>query len=137
RTYYRKHGLESLSGAHEGPGKLESQWLSMQLHIKYLLALEDSERTRSVCLKYVRTWLPYFYPRRGDLFEKAKEMGAFLGGRLEPPRSSWKYACPQRTLGSAMADKAQFRYNRFKRSLVKCADRAFFWLEGDGRPSRR
>src|ERR1041385_4898111 len=124
KTYYRKHGLESLSSAHESPGKLESQWLSMQLHIKYLLALENSERTRGVCLKYMRTWLPYFYPRRPDLFQQATQTAAFLGVRLEAPRSSWKYACIQRTLGPAAAERAQSRYNRFKKSLARSTDQA-------------
>ena len=58
---------------------------SMQLHIRYLRSLEDSERVRVACITYLQNWLPFFYPNRPDLVKEAEEMAVSLGGALDPP----------------------------------------------------
>ena len=123
--YYRKKGPGSLSSLDGMPGKLESQWLSMRLHIGYLRGLEDSPRTRSGCVKYLQNWLPYFYPRRLDLFEEIQKLAIELGGEVKPPPLSWKYALTEKMLGVPKADKLQLAYNGLKHSCLSTAERVW------------
>src|SRR5205809_2560123 len=88
KTYYRKAAGDSLGSFNGAAGKLESLLLSMQLHVKYLLAIENSARTRASCMKYLQNWLPYFYPRRVDLLKDLQKIAASLGGELKTPRVS-------------------------------------------------
>jgi glycosyltransferase involved in cell wall biosynthesis len=128
KTYYRKAAGDSLGSFNGAAGKLESLLLSMQLHVKYLLAIENSARTRASCMKYLQNWLPYFYPRRVDLLKDLQKIAASLGGELKTPRVSWKYSCIQNVFGPAAADNARWGYNRVKKSLLRSGDRALCWL---------
>jgi len=65
---------------------------SMHLHIGYLRSMEDSDRARATCVKYLQTWLINFYPERLDIVEQMEKMATELGGQLKPPRLSWKYS---------------------------------------------
>jgi len=49
--------------------KLESLFLSMKLHVSYLLSKEDSERTRRACISYIHWWASEFFPYRLDLVQ--------------------------------------------------------------------
>jgi glycosyltransferase involved in cell wall biosynthesis len=51
RSYYRFSGFGSISYIGRSAKKIESYYLSMQLHMGYLRSLEDSERTRRACLQ--------------------------------------------------------------------------------------
>ena len=50
KVYYRFSGSKSVSYIGGSDRKRDAQWLSMKMHIDYLRSLEDSERTRVVCL---------------------------------------------------------------------------------------
>jgi glycosyltransferase involved in cell wall biosynthesis len=115
RVYYRAHPTASLSYLGNSPTKIGAQWLSMQLHIKYLRSLEDSERTRDACVKYLQRWLMYFYAERPDLLCEVEKCASDLGGELEPPRLSWKYAWIKSVFGWRTAVRAQdwFRARRW------------------------
>ena len=71
KVYYRTMGSNRLSNITHSPQKQEAQFLSLQLHIKYLLSLEDSMRTRTACLTLLQTWLYAFYPQRLNLVADA------------------------------------------------------------------
>jgi len=60
---------------------VEALFFSMQLHIGYLRSLEDSERVRAVCVKFLQDSLPWFYPDRLDIVKQAEQLAATLGGR--------------------------------------------------------
>lgn len=60
--YYRIGNLGSISNIRSDRA-LNSLLISIHLCFNYLLSLEDSERTRKACLKYLEKWLPYFYQR--------------------------------------------------------------------------
>jgi len=64
----------------------------MQLHNKYLRSLENSERTRLACLKYLQRGLIYFHAERPDLLREVEKWAKDLDGGLPVPRLSWKYA---------------------------------------------
>jgi glycosyltransferase involved in cell wall biosynthesis len=136
KTYYRTSGFSSLSKVDGSAKKLESQFLSMQLHIGYLRSLEESPRVYAACLYYLNTWLPYFYPERMDIVEQARELARSLGGGTLPiPLLSWKYAWLRALFGWSAAKRAQFRYNHAKFAWKKFWDNMFFQLEGRKGPS--
>src|SRR5208283_714905 len=80
KVYYRASGSSSLSYIGRSDKKRDAQWVSMQLHIRYLRSLEDSERVRRACVQYLQNWLIFFYPERLDIFEQAQAMAKELGG---------------------------------------------------------
>src|SRR5438876_3952961 len=67
RVLYRIPGYNRLSYIGRSDRKKAAQLVSMQLHIRYLRSLEDSDRVRAACVNYLQTWLPEFHPERPDL----------------------------------------------------------------------
>ncbi len=129
KVYYRRSGAGSLSNVGRTNKKLESQFLSMQLHIHYLRSLKDDAATRSACLKYLQTWLVYFYPDRLDIAQQLEAMAAECGGKLEAPKFPWKYAWIQGMFGWEAARQAQVFVPRLKLSVKRSWDRALFRWE--------
>lgn len=129
RVFYRAAGFGSLSSFGRSGSQLESQFRSIQLHIAHLRSLEDSERVRRACLTFLQRWLIYFYPERLDLVRHLEALAETLGGRLEVPRLSWKYAWIQRVLGWRVAKQAWRWMPRLRSSLVLWGDRVLFELE--------
>jgi glycosyltransferase involved in cell wall biosynthesis len=130
KAFYRVTGPGRLSHIGESSRKMEAQWVSMQLHIGYLRSLEDSDRVRSVCVRYLQNWLMTFYPGRLDIAKEAEQLAMDLGGRLETPSLSWKYEWIRRLFGWGLASKARVCLPSLKWSLVRWWDRALSQLEG-------
>jgi len=128
KVLYRMSGSNCLSYIGRSDRKMEAQFVSMQLHIQYIRSLEDSERVRAACVKYLQTWLPNFYPERPDIVKQMEQLASTLGGELAPPRLSWKYAWIQKTLGWTAAKRTQLYYNKLKVSLTRSWDKALFCL---------
>lgn len=127
RVFYRR-GVGTLSHVGRSDRKLEAHFLSMQLHINHIRAVEDSARVRTACLKYLQGDLLYFFPERPDIVKQAEDLAANLGGRLEVPRLSWKYTWIKALFGWTAAKRTQFYYNRFKFFLFKSWDKLLFHL---------
>jgi hypothetical protein len=134
KVFYRISGPNCLSYIGHSDKKMEAQFVSMQLHCRYLRSLEDSDRVRAACVKYLQTWLPNFYPERLDLFEKAQQLAASLGGKLEVPRLPWKYAWIKTVAGWKTAKQAQLRYNRAKLSVKRFWDKTLYRMERPNLP---
>ena len=130
KTYYRTSGFSSLSMVDGSQKKLQSQLLSMQLHVKYLRSLEESERVRATCLTYLKTWFPYFYPESPELVGQIQDLAGTLGARLDPPRLSWKYAWIKTVFGWTAAKRSQLFYNRCKSAVLRRWDRVGLRLQG-------
>lgn len=128
RVFYRR-GFDSLSAVHGSDKKIEAQLLSTQLPVGYLRSVEDSERARNACLKYLQASLIYFFPVRLDLVVELERLAASLGGRLRPPPLSWKYGWIQRFFGWSAATHAQISFNRWKSSVIRRWDRALLQWE--------
>jgi glycosyltransferase involved in cell wall biosynthesis len=128
KAYYRISGPSSLSYVGQSDKKLEAHLLSIKLHIKHLRSMEDSARTRVASLAHLKTSLIYFYPERPEIVKQFHSFAAELGGRLEIPQLSWKYAWIQKIFGWAAAKRAQLSYNRFKLSLLRSWDKLLFGL---------
>jgi glycosyltransferase involved in cell wall biosynthesis len=126
RVFYRESGYSRLSYIGRSDRKMEAQAHSMRLHIDYLLSLEYSDRTRAACVEYLQNWLVAFYPERLDLVKEAEKIAAQLGGRLAPPRLSWKYDWLRRLFGWDVAKRAQIVLPRLKWSVLRHLDK--MWL---------
>ena len=126
KALYRIVGSSRVSYIGQSNKKMEAQFLSMKLQIGYLRARQDDERARAACVNFLQTWLIHFYPHRMDIVEQAQRLAAELGGQLQTPKLSWKYAWIQKTLGWSAAQKAKAKYNRVKTSCWRTWDKAMF-----------
>jgi len=129
KSFYRMSGFGSLSIVDQSDKKLESLWLSMQLHVGYLRSLEDSARTRAACATYLGNWLNYFFPARLDIIEQAQQLAATLGGKLELPGVRPKYRMIEKFFGRETANRAQVWLPNLKAAALRSWDKAMFRLE--------
>jgi glycosyltransferase involved in cell wall biosynthesis len=130
RWYYRISGTGGLSNVDHSSKKLESLWDSMQLHIKYLRQMEDSERTRAACVFYLGTWVNYFHPARPDLIGEIKQLAATLGGKLDLAPVRPKYAWIEKSFGYDAAHRAQTMLPNLKSSALRAWDKLMYRLGG-------
>ena len=123
KVLYRASGATSLSYIGRSSRKIEAHFHSMRLHIDYIRSLEDSPRVRAACVTYLQTWLIDFYPERPDIVERAEQLAAALGGELQPPQFSWKYAWLEPLGGPDLAKRAQVFARNARWSLTRSLDR--------------
>ena len=129
RVYYRAAGSGSLSYIGFSDRRREAQWTSMKLHIEYVRSLDDSDRARAACVRYMQNWMVFFYPERLDIFKQADELAGSLGGKLQVPPLSWKYSWIEAAFGRPWAKRAQVCLPRIRWSLVRFWDKALFRVE--------
>lgn len=128
KVFYRMTGTNSLSYIGHSDRKRDAQWLSMILHIRYVRSVEDSPRVRAACVRYLQTWMVYFYPERPDLFQQAQMLAEEFGGRVVAPGLPWKYAWIKTLFGQPLARRAQVALPRLRWSLVRKYDKAMLRL---------
>ena len=128
-VFYRQQGFNRMSSIDRSDKKLESQFLSMRLHVDYLRSLEESERVRAASLTYLQTGFAWFFEERPDLARELERLAATLGGRLEAPRLPWKYLWIQKLFGWSVAKEVRQRWNRCKSSVMRSWDKTLFRLE--------
>ena len=129
RVYYRAPWINTLSYIGHSDRKLNAHWKSMQLHISYMRSLEDSERTRSACVKYLQTSFIYFFPERPDLAKQLEQLARDLGHHLETPRLRWKYEWIRIIFGWRLAKRVQDFLPKVRWSVEKSWDKALFRLK--------
>lgn len=129
RVYYRQTGTGSLGYVGNSNKKLDAHWRSMQLHIKYLLSLEDSDRVRSACARYLQNYLEYFYPQKADVVMQMEQLASKMGQRLNEPRLSWKYSWARRIFGWGVAKRLQLILPRAKGLIAAFCDKVLFRVE--------
>lgn len=129
KVYYRAPTFVGLSYVGLSPKKLDAHWLSMQLHIRYLLSREDSQATRAACLQFLNDNLLYFYPERVDTIKQMKELAKDLGGSLAPSRFSWKYSWIVPLLGWRIAKRVQVMAPKAKWGLKRKWDKILFSMD--------
>jgi glycosyltransferase involved in cell wall biosynthesis len=129
KAFYRRTGSGSLSYIGLSNSKMEAQFLGMKMQIGYLRSMKDDKSVRAACVSYLQIWLRYFYPNRPDIIEQAQQLAHSLGGQLEIPRLSRKYAWIRKTLGWSAARQAQINYNEWKSSVLRTWDNTLFHLE--------
>jgi glycosyltransferase involved in cell wall biosynthesis len=129
KIYYRLSGTHSVSYIGRSDQKKDSLFRSMKLHIQYIRSLEDSDRVRQACLRYMRNWYHNFYPERPDIVNELQAIAADLCGPLEPPRLRWKYAWMKPVVGWKVAKSAQSALPHMRFSVARTWDHAMFTLE--------
>ena len=127
KSYYRVGNTGSLS-KRTSYKACESLLLSLTLCFEHLLLLENSERTRSACLKYLKIWLPYFYPEKPKLMNRMNDLAHELGGSLPPPEVSWKYYPIEKVMGWEIAKKVMTCWRSVKSKSYKNWDRLLYHL---------
>ena len=130
KVFYRASPSNRLSYIGRSKKKAEAQFLGMKMQISYLRSMQDSERVRAACRKYLQTWLINFYPNRPDIVEEAQKLAAELGGELNSPPLRWKYAWLRGLFGYTVAKRAQLLLPQIKSSLARRWDKALSRLEG-------
>lgn len=129
KVFYRISPSNRWSYIGHSDKKKDAQFLSMQLHVKYLESLEESDRVRAACITYLQNWLLNFYPERPDLVQQLEKLAASLGGRLEVPRLRWKYAWIKPLFGWGPAKYAQLVLPELKASMMRSWDGVMHHLE--------
>jgi len=126
KVFYRQVGSDSLGTSNR---KIDAHFLGMRLQISTLRSLEDSERVRAPCLHHLQTCFFYFYAERLDLVEQMRQLAADLGGELQLPRLSSKYAWIEKLLGFAAAKHTQLYYNQGKSCALRAWDKLMYSFE--------
>lgn len=106
RCFCRRSNFGISHGMTLNDRKLDSLAVSIFSHINQLRSMEDSLRTRAVCLKLLNRLAIYFYPERPDLLEEMMSLAGSLGGKLTLPNLRPKYRWLQKALGWQVAKKA-------------------------------
>ena len=129
KTFYRRSSSHSVTNIGRSNRKLDSLFLSIQLHIEYLLSMEDSERTRAACLNFLQTRFHNFYPQRPEIVQQVRSLATRLGGELRLPRLNWKYVWIQKAFGWKLAKEVQLIARTQKENVLRWHDKALFRLE--------
>ena len=133
KVFYRRARGTSLSYIGHSSRKIEAQFHSMEMHINYLRSLEDSPRVQAACIAFLQTWLLHFYPERLDIVRRAEALAAQLGGHLEPPRFSWKYAWLVAMGRPDLAKRALVFSRNLRTTATRWLDRVLLEVERVGR----
>lgn len=128
-VFYRVTGTGSVSDFDQSEEKLGSLLLSMQLHIRHLLSMENSDRTRAASLRYLQRRFFRFYPEQTSLVEELQQLAASLGGRLDVPQLPWHYSLMRRTVGWPRTKRIRRYYNRCKSVVMRSWDKTLFYLQ--------
>lgn len=122
RSFYRQVNVNSLSNTFTHKSR-ESLYLSLELCYRCLLALEDSERSRTAALQHLQVCLINFYPEESELLSKIFELARELGGDLTLPRLKFKYTVVKNILGWKVAKNLIFEIPRVKKMIYGHYDR--------------
>lgn len=126
-SYYRIGDYGSVNNARTHAA-MKALFGSKAKCIRYLLALEDSPRTRDACLRLLQDWLPNFYPEHPDIVAEAHSLATSLGGSLVKPTIRWKYRPIEWLCGYERAMRASYALPRWRSTLERRWDQWLFWL---------
>ena len=126
KCYYRIGNFSSIAG--QANKNLESLLLATSLSINYLLSLEDSERTRTACLRVLQRELPFLYPEKRELLHEINDLANKLGGTLQTPEISWKYYLVKELFGWKAAKETMSYWARVKTKAKRNWDKLLYDL---------
>lgn len=133
KVYHRTSPSSRVSYVGTSDKKRDALATSMKLHIQYLRSLEESDRTRLACLKYLQHFYVNFYPERPDIMAELRALAEELRGCLNEPDLGWKYAWMKQILGFSAAKQAQLKLPELKLSMLRKWDKAIYSLESADR----
>jgi glycosyltransferase involved in cell wall biosynthesis len=122
RLHYRSGLVNSLSGR-KSRAAVESQFLSLMLGTEHLLAVRDTQLTRSVCAGLLQDFDYAHFPTHPDLRAKALARVAELGGSSVEPHGPPGFHVLRRIVGWRLARRMQHlaEANGFNRAARKTA----------------
>ncbi len=122
RSYYRIGNASSMS-SQRSDRALDSSHKSLCLCIEHLRALEDSDKTRTACIRLLQDNLSHFYPERPDLVERSSELARRLGGDLVLPREVARFKLARSLLGWKAAKRLRGALNNTRLSIGRAMER--------------
>jgi glycosyltransferase involved in cell wall biosynthesis len=128
-VFYRVPNVSSLSHIGNSDIKKDSMFLSIKLHIQYTRSLEESERVRNACMRYMQNWYHHFYPSRPDIVADLQNLAAELDGHLQEPVLRSRFTSIRKVAGPRIAWKAQEVLPILKASVLRHIDRVGLRLE--------
>jgi polysaccharide transporter, PST family len=132
KVYYRSPFSNTLGTIGRSDRKLKAHWLSMQLHMGYICSLEESERIRDACLRYLQSSLIYFYPERLDIVQQMEQTARDIGRQLGTPTLSWKYAWAKNIFGWHLAKTLLAIAPMIRWKFARALDKALLIFEKHG-----
>lgn len=127
--YRRTPSLHRVSWIGDSDEKKYSLAFSMKLHVQYLRSLEDSNRVREACCRYLQSWLQYFWPEHPEIVAELQSIAAELHGHLEEPRLGWKYTLTKAIFGWKFTKRAQRLLARYREFLMTHLDKWMYRFE--------
>ncbi len=109
--------------------KKDSLLVSMKLHIQYLRSLEESDRVRKACVRYMQAWYPVFYPERHDIIAELQALATELQGQLYPPRLGLKFAWMAPIVGYRAAKRMRDKMSTVRNFFTSKCDELRFKAE--------
>jgi hypothetical protein len=128
KSYYRVGNAGTLSWRRKSDKALSSFFWSTVLCIEHLRALEDSERTRRACVKYLQDKVTVFYPEKPDIVEEARELARSLGGELILPMQSLKFMLIRKIFGWKIAKEIKMGSHIAKLGVRRNWDKVLYKL---------
>jgi GT2 family glycosyltransferase len=134
RCYWRVGNRGSLSGSWRRPhGRQQASDASLQVLFQAIVQciecyrkLEDSERSRAACVKFLQHRLIYFYPESPHLVRQISALAEELGGVISPPTLNWKYRYIKTAFGWSVAKRSMLTFSDLKRSVNRRWDHLMY-----------
>ncbi len=127
KAYWRIGNYGSMSQSRSDQA-LEALFVTNERCIAHLLALEDSERTRTACVKFLQDRLLWFLPEKPELVDRTAELAVKLGGELSPIQLGMRYRLIGKIIGLKPALVAKRQLPKAKVQMVRNLDRLMYKL---------
>lgn len=127
-VFYRVVGRDRLSYVGRSTTKMEALLFGLELYFRNLRAVDDSQRVRQACVRYLQSMMNEMCPESDAVKSMAARIAAYCGGDLDEPTLPAKYALVQALLGPSKAKRIQLTYNHLKSSAFRSWDEALFRL---------
>ena len=129
KCYYRVGNVGTLS-SRKSDSALNALFLSLCLCIEHLRSLEDSERTRLACVRFLQNSLFYFYPEKVEIVNKARYLARSLGGDLLPPKENLKFLLVRKVFGWKRGKKIMVTLRKRKLAMAVQWDEMLYRVNG-------
>jgi hypothetical protein len=128
-VFWRNVGPARLSYLGGSREKVRAHLASMELQMARLRSLEESERVREACRRYLRSFMCFAYPEHTEVLERMEKLFQELGGKMEVPSLGWKYSAAEKAFGRALAKRLSFWLRNVRWDLVRRWDKAMLRWE--------
>ena len=134
RCYWRVGNERSITGAwrrsharlQASPAGLQALFQAAVRCIECYRKLEDSDRSRAACVKFLQHRLIYFYPESPYFTQEMSALAEKLGGAISPPTLKWKYRYIKAAFGWPVAKRCMFIFPELKRSVNRRWDQRLY-----------